>query len=263
MAIETTQASLPDCITEAVSDYDWEQILTGCSTARVFQLLKPDGSCLYLKMAPHAPDRTLFQERLRLEWLQGHLPVPRVEIFIEGKDDDYLLLSAIRGMTASDESFKADVPKLIEQLSAGLRMIHALPIHGCPFDATLHSKIELAGERMTSGLVDEGDFDESRLGRTAADLFAELLETMPDSEDLVFTHGDYCLPNVILHDWKINGFIDWGQAGVADRYQDIALAARSIESNFGSEWVDVLFEVCGIEPDRAKLHFYTLLDEFF
>jgi len=68
---------LPDCLAEAVSDYRWQEIFTGCSTARVFRLSKHDGSCLYLKTAYHAPDRLLLQEKLRLEWLQGQLPVPK------------------------------------------------------------------------------------------------------------------------------------------------------------------------------------------
>ncbi len=76
-------------------------------------------------------------------------------------------------------------------------------------------------------------------------------------------HGDYCLPNIVLQDWRLIGFVDWGRAGVADRYQDIALTVRSVGSNFGSEWVDVLFEACGVEPDYAKVRFYMLLDEFF
>jgi len=260
---EITRELLPDCLAEAVSDYRWQEIFTGCSTARVFRLWKSDGSCLYLKMSHHAPDRLLLHEKLRLGWLQGQLPVPRVEMFIEDEGLDFLLLSAIQGIVASDESFKEDVPKLIEQLAIGIRMIHTLPINRCPFDATLSTKIELARERVIRGLVDENDFDKSRIGRTAADLFIELLETVPDNEDLVFTHGDYCLPNILLADWRLSGIIDWGRAGVADRYQDIALVARSVESNFGSEWVSVLFEACDIKPDHAKIRFYTLLDEFF
>src|SRR3712207_8939854 len=35
----------------------------------------------------------------------------------------------------------------------------------------------------------------SRQGRTAHELFETLLRTRPASEDLVLTHGDYCLPN--------------------------------------------------------------------
>lgn len=263
MESEITPELLPKPLTEAISDYRWQEIFTGCSTARIFRLCKSDESCLYLKTAPHAPDRLLLQEKLRLEWLQGQLPIPRVEMFTENKGYDFLLLSAIGGVTASDDGFNADVPKLIEQLSIGLRMIHDLPIDRCPFDAALPTKIEHARERVVNGSVDENDFDASRLGRTAADLFAELLETVPDDEDLVFTHGDYCLPNILLEDWRLSGFIDWGRAGVADRYQDIALMARSVESNFGSKWVGVLFEACGIEPDYAKVGFYTLLDEFF
>lgn len=254
---------IPGRLAETVFDYSWQQIFTGCSTARVFRLWKSDGSCLYLKTSHHAPDRVLLQEKLRLEWLHGQLPVPHVEMFVEDKGCDYLLLSAIPGTDANDAAYKTNVPKLIEQVSTGLRMIHELPIDRCPFDATLLTKIELAKERMLSGFVDENDFDESRMGRTAANLFAELLEAVPDDEELVLTHGDYCLPNIILHDWRLSGFIDWGRAGVADRYQDIALIARSVESNFGPEWVSVLFEACGIEPDHAKVHFYTLLDEFF
>ena len=39
--------------------------------------------------------------------------------------------------------------------------------------------------------------------------------------DLVFTHGDYCAPNILvgaapLH--TVTGVVDWGYAGVADRW---------------------------------------------
>jgi aminoglycoside 3'-phosphotransferase II len=53
---------------------------------------------------------------------------------------------------------------------------------------------------------------------------------------------------------------------VADRYQDLALAARSLEYNLGRKWVDLLFEEYGIslkEVDWVKIEFYQLLDEFF
>ncbi len=55
-----------------------------------------------------------------------------------------------------------------------------------------------------------------------------------------------------------------GAPEVADRYQDLALAARSIDYNFGAEWIAPFFDAYDISPvDQTKVSFYQLLDEFF
>ena len=69
-------------------------------------------------------------------------------------------------------------------------------------------KIEEAKRRVENGLVDEEDFDEIRIGLKARDLYKEHLTNKPNSEDLVFTHGDYCLPNFMIDKGKVSGFID-------------------------------------------------------
>jgi aminoglycoside phosphotransferase len=158
---------------------------------------------------------------------------------------------------------KQNIPQTIEQLASSLKMIHSLPIQDCPFDARLDYKIELARERLTGGFVDEKDFDNERRGRTAESLFEELLANVPTKEDLVFTHGDYCVPNVIINNGFLSGFVDLGGASIADRFQDIALLTRSVCYNFGKRWEKSVFEIYGVEPDWKKIHFYRLLDEFF
>ena len=98
-----------------------------------------------------------------------------------------------------------------------------------------------------------------------------LIQNKPE-EELVFTHGDFCLPNLLAKEDEISGFIDLGRAGVADKYQDIAICYRSLKHNFEGKYggerhenfnPDILFEKLGMEPDGEKVKYYTLLDELF
>ena len=67
-----------------------------------------------------------------------------------------------------------------------------------------------------------------------------------------------------LENERVSGFIDWGRAGVADKYQDLALAIRSISSNFGKEYVHFFLVGYGIaDLDESKVDYYQLMDEFF
>ena len=271
--IEALRQSLPPDLARVVAGYVWRQIHVGLSSARVFRLeAKGENTlykntlykkALYLKTESRASGNSLLHEKLKLEWLTNRLPVPEVVLFAEDENAEYLLLSEISGVDASGDAHKGNERSVIEQAANGLEMIHSLPINDCPFAARIEDKIKLAEKRMKNGLVDENDFDRERIGRTAADLFRELTETAPPDEDLVFTHGDYCLPNIILENGKLSGFVDWANAGVADKYQDIALLTRSVEYNFGGDSTQHLFDALGLKPDWQKIRFYTLLDEFF
>lgn len=260
---ESFQKSLPADLAQIVFDYQWQEIHVGFSAAQIFRLAAENKKSLYLKVLKRSFGNLLLPEKQKLDWLKNKLPVPKVLFFAQDQTTDYLLLSEIEGADASRNSFEENKRGVIELLAAGLKTIHSLSPADCPFDARLDYKIQLARKMMENNLVDESDFNDERRGRTARDLFRELVESVPEGADPVFTHGDYCLPNIILKNGKLSGFVDWGSAGVADKYQDIALLARSVEYNFGAKWKNVLFEILEIEPDEQKLHFYTLLDEFF
>lgn len=54
-------------------------------------------------------------------------------------------------------------------------------------------------------------------------------------------HGDSCLPNVILKDWKFSSFIDFDQAGLGDRHMDLYWALWSLRYNLKTEAYSDLF----------------------
>lgn len=254
---------VPSSLAKLTNGFSWEPITIGHSEAMTF-LLKGSHANQYLKVQARKSVEPLYDEKEKLEWLVGTLPVPRVLFYGKDAANEYLLLSEIIGVNASDQSHRGNLPLMLESLGSGLKEIHLVSVDNCPFDQRLDVKIEEANRRVEQGLVDEDDFDEGRKGGKATDLFKELISKRPLNEELVFTHGDYCLPNIIMENQRVSGFIDWGRAGVADKYQDLALAIRSISSNFGKEYVPYFLAGYGMnEVDESRVDYYQLMDEFF
>jgi aminoglycoside phosphotransferase len=252
--------TLPADLRAIVGNTALEENRIGCSGVRIF---RADGLG-YLKVAALPHD--LRPEHDRLVWLAGRLPVPQVLYF--GADDaqQFLLISEIAGLSSHDEHFRFRPRRIVTLLAEALKMIHAVDITGCPFDQRIDVLLATAHRRLVNHQVDENDFDAPRQGRRASDLYAGLLATRPTDSPPVFVHGDYCLPNVLVDPDRLTltGFIDWGSAGVSDRYFDLALAARSITYNLGAEWVAPFFATYGLtEIDHARIAFFQTLDEFF
>lgn len=256
---------LPRTLQALIHDAIFEQNTEGMSGAGVFRLERRGQPDVYLKTGERGTEQDLSAELSRLLWLRGRLPVPEVLYWGEQGSRQFLLMSAIPGVPLYEDPLPEQLPALIRLYAEGLRQIHSIPVESCPFDMSMDVKVSLAAERVQAGMVDENNHDPERQGRTAQSLFRELLATRPADEDLVFTHGDYCTPNVLIDGGvqNVTGFIDWNRAGVADRYTDLALAARSIDYNFGAEWIAPFFEAYGATPDPAKRVFYQLMDEFF
>ena len=255
---------VPEPLQPFVAGAAWSRITVGKSMADTFRLDRSGHAALYLKIAPRAHRMELLREKKRLDWLQGRLPVPAVVGYETDDRNECLLLTSLPGRHVASLIVEEPNEIIVHRLATGLRAIHAVPIHDCPFDMTLDREIERARHNVVNGLVDEADFDGARLGRTATELFEELLSNRPADEDLVFTHGDYCLPNVMMDRDEVSGFVDWGRAGVADRYKDISLVVRSLKRNTGEDLTKRFFQAYGITClDAEKVEYYMLLDEFW
>ncbi|MEM7537161.1 MAG: aminoglycoside 3'-phosphotransferase [Chloroflexota bacterium] len=206
----------------------------------------------------------LHTERVAMSWLQGKLAVPQVMGYHRVGDIEYLVTTQIMGWSAIDERAYEDIPTLIHLLAQGLQQFHALPFAGCPLDCRLETGLTEIKRFLVEDVLDRQSLPEDVRTLTPAAIMDTIQAQRPASatpEDLVFTHGDYCLPNIIVQGNQLMGFIDLGYAGIADRYRDFVSVDNSIRRNVGDEWVPLFWKAYGVEIDPDKFAFYQMLHD--
>ena len=257
---EVPQPQVPLPLRRVLPAARWEAVTHGQSGAQVWSSRR-----FVLKVAARQGlARLLHAELLRLRWLAPLLPVPELVGYEVTPDTEYLAVTRLPGVTLHHPDALVHPLRVTELLARALRELHALPVRDCPFNALLAVTLRQARERVQAGLVDEPDFDDERQDWTAVQVMNELLRTRPAHEDLVVTHGDPCLPNLLIDGEYLSGFIDVGRLGLADRHADLALAYRSLKHNIDPEMAEHFLDVYGRSlVDAGKLEYYALLDELF
>jgi aminoglycoside 3'-phosphotransferase-2 len=219
----------------------------------------------YLKEQASGAGDEVRAEADRLRWLAttplaGH--VPRVVSYEPGPPFDRLVTTAVPGRPATEPATGA--LHVAERFGAALRQVHdRLEPSSCPFDARLGVRLPRLADRVRRGLVDEADFEPEHRGRTAAELLHQIEAERPAREDLVVTHGDWTLENVLFGVDLAWGCIDVAGLGVACRWYDLGIGGRSVADSpgFGAGAVEAFFAGYGTEPEETLLRYYVLVDE--
>lgn len=207
--------------------------------------LQGGGERLYLKVAQGGG---LGREWRVLQWIGGRLPVPEPVWFVAEGGREFLVSGEVEGTPVYlvDEEGRGDA---VVAMARALRMVHSLDPKGCPFSYPVEGKVTAIEEGLG---VDDPDP-------------SGLREGMP-TEEPVFTHGDYCLPNVLVAEGRLGGVIDWDCGGLADRYVDFVSAVGSLGYNFGvgeaeEVWAPLFFEEYCVELDQERFRYYWKINE--
>lgn len=259
---------LPAKISNLILEKDYQTDTIGMSDSSVLIF-----SDKVLKIQPCSEESE--NEYRMMLWLQGRLPVPQVLVYETWEDKSYLLMSKCSGEMAYGEVYMQK-PELVTKLLAnGLKKLWNVTLSDCPADWRLKHKLERARENVEQGLVDLDNVEPDTFGENGFRNPEALLQWLYDNqprEELVLSHGDYCLPNIFGTDSEPTGYIDLGKTGIADKWCDIALCYRSLSHNYSGKYHGrvyqgfddmSLFKELGIEPDMEKIRYYILLDELF
>ena len=226
-----------------------------------------------LKIQPETQETK--EELNMLRWLEGKLPVPRILCHVVQEKKSYLLMSRMEGKMACEDECLENPRLCVSILAQAMKCLWQTDISNCPVKMDLDVKLAMAKENVEKGLVDVENTEPETFGengfRNPQELLEWLIANRPE-EELVLSHGDFCLPNIFINNNKLSGYIDLGRMGIADKWLDIAICYRSLKANFTGKYArkiyddftpDILFEELEIEPEWEKIRYYILLDELF
>lgn len=246
-------------------NYEVLPIPGGATAACLYKITSKSKGSYILKIQPaHSATYSLHSEKQNYEWLLNKVPVPAVAFFHTTGSEELLCLSELSGKNLEAYIGEVNAEEIVTRYARVLQLLHSLPIDSAAQVQSLEMKIRKAKFNVENNLVDMEDLQPENRGATASKLFDRLLQLKLSDHELVFTHGDYSLDNIVFHEERLSGFIDIGGGGVADKYQDIAIAVRNIQDHFDNDLVYLFCREYGMPGlDERKMKFYRLLDEFF
>lgn len=237
--------SLPDELAGLAEGYTLSRFPYYETAAKIYRL-SSDDSVLYLKIIADQQTLSLERESSILKWIDERVPTPNLLYYGVQDGNEFQLTTEVTGIpTYQVETTERE--HAVKALGEALRMIHSLDPSGCPIDNRISNRLKQ---------LQENGVDTSHL------------KDQPD-EILVFTHGDYCLPNIIIKEGELSGVIDWDYAGLADPYADFASCIWSMGYNYGLEetaerWEPYFFMVYGLDDiDVGKLAYYRKMMDLF
>lgn len=233
-------ALFPICFRSFLQDADVYQ--SSCSEeAEVYFIDKDAG--LFLKKASAGK---LKNEALMTRYFDSLGLSTEVLLYLSEDTCDFLLTRRIPGEDCTFDLYRTEPAKLCDIMAEQLRMLHEVMADDCP----VKHRLDSYKAAVLSG---------SEHGRYEPDLFHGIWEFsskedaqhcallgLPFLKENVLIHGDYCLPNIILDNWRFSGFIDLGNGGIADRHIDLLWGIWTLMFNLGTaKWSDRFMDAYG------------------
>lgn len=150
-------------------------------------------------------------------------------------DRDYLITERVSGEDCTNSVFLEEPKKLCDTIATTLRKLHEMPVKNCPIQNRVDWYIRSVFNGYAGGKYESDLFERIWEFPSDTEAWEAARVGMTDLEQNVLMHGDYCLPNIMLDNWKFSGFVDLINAGVGDRHIDILWGIWTLKYNLGTE----------------------------
>lgn len=216
-----------------LTDYTVTYDDIGRSTSKVIKLTNRKET-LYLKIG----NSTILNLSKVLDYLkESTIHAPSLLEYGKYNDLHYVLMTECKGVM----TYQLDPTLAVKVLAQTLKELHSLP-----HPKNIHIK-DVNHYQNEMRKIDQEKLTKEDL------LFIEQLHHSELDNDMVFSHGDYCLPNILYENGNTS-LIDLDYAGVTFRYSDILDCIWSLEYNFKTnEYTKLFLQEYGIKELNPKL----------
>ena len=158
------------------------------------------------------------------------------EVLIYINDErDWLITKKVPGDDCTNAKYLEHPERLCDILAERLSLLHGTDFSDCPVQNHTAKYLAKAKSNYINGIYDKSLFPDN-WGYTSAEEAFRVIETQGHLLKCdILLHGDYCLPNIILDDWKFSGFIDLDSGGVGDRHVDLFWALWTLAFNLKTD----------------------------
>jgi len=259
--------NISDNLSILLGKYSIEKNEVGMSPTEVYKLIGKNEN-KYLKYSQKIFQSTTYcvcREAEIIKWLYGKINVPIIEYNENYQGNSSVIMTELKGIMLEECNLSSDL--YVKYLAKALLEIQSINIKDCPFISNVEYRLNELKYLMENDLIDNdcNNWEEATKlkFKSSEEIYKWLYENKPDKEELVFSHGDLCGSNILLNN-NILEYIDFGRAGIADKWYDIAFCVNGIRDLPNEEiYINMFFDLLNIEPNWEKINYYILLDELF
>ena len=204
---------------------------SSCSPdARVIFIDREQG--YFLKSAPAG---SMAREAEMMCYFHGKGLSAEVLAYLNEGDRDWFLTAKIPGEDCIAAKYLDQPERLCDLLAEQLLLLHTMDCADCPGPTHTETRLAAASHHFHAGQYDSSLFPDNWGYETPEAAYAVVAGRGHLLQADTLVHGDYCLPNILLDDWKFSGYIDLGSGGVGDRHIDLFWVLWSLSYNLGTD----------------------------